>query len=289
MKKKRITKPYNVDENDSRYYDSVNNGLPKTLKEKILSKHYLYSVIAQFFIGLAIAKKINYKFNCKKTFITAFLISIPMSFMWGAYMAYSDPTYKGWFSMSFNSIGSIGYWSIEDCLFYPGAFVMFYFLYRWVQSWKLIDFKHSVFFKWVFFLSFLNLICFMLFFSHSCGVSLTLMFSVPGLAIMVCRWSKINFKTFIIYFIIMVVLEVVWDVSAVSFLRFWKGWAAGWRYLSFDANGVVHHSNVFMSYPKWWLFESPMEITPYYAISGAPYAYLLIDILDQIFYGKKQI
>jgi hypothetical protein len=204
-------------------------------------------------------------------------------------MAYYDPDYKGWYCLRKNSFGTFMYWTYEDIFFYFGAFFMFYMIYRLnqylIKKYKIKDFKCHEDVKVIFFTVLINICAFMLFFSHACGVTLTLMFALPACAMMIFLWNHINSKILLLFTFEMIFIEMSWDLTFVSFIRKIASWASGWRYMSKDALGAIYHSNVF--HPGWWLFECPLEITPYYAVSGAPYAFLLILLLDRKFYPKK--
>jgi hypothetical protein len=104
---------------------------------------------------------------------------------------------------------------------------------------------------------------------HFAGVSIFLFFYVWD------RWDTLHYLKILLF---IMAFATIWDWAAVSWIAKIPGmsWASGWMYLTFDSSGVAHHSSVFLSYEKYrwaWIFNNPIEITPWFGIAGGMFIY----------------
>jgi hypothetical protein len=295
--KNRVKPPKKLEvDNNPQYYDYWKDGKPKGFWQKLLCRRYLIECLGQFFAAFFIIGILGYKkkdFSFKrffkpKTFWFWLFPSMCMSLTWGAYMRLADPNMPGWISGEWNSFGTLfNLWPYEDLVFYPGAYVLFYTILRWfnlrTRSWS--DFKGPTAKATIIYLA-VFCICFMGYFGHACGVSLTIMFLLPGLGMFLYVIRRVHAKRFWVYLFLMVLLEVIWDVIDVSVARWIKGFLASWRYLAHNELGERVHSIVFMAYDWAWIGESPIEITPYYAITSVYILFFGVILTDNIFYKK---
>lgn len=278
--------PYNIDPDDPKFHSQTKDGKPDKLWKKIIALNYLWANLAVWAVAIwLIVKKLRGRFY-PKTLFYMFFLSMPIAFMWGHYMHYLDPEYKAWNALPFQTVGSISLWSIEDILFYTGCTVLYYCIFRLFQAhfghWR--DFRHGSDVKAIFWCTIAFGVAFFGFFGEECGRSLSLLYAVPAMIMMFYVWKETNSKLFITFFLIMLAFEMVWDYAMVSWIHSIPGWswASGWFYISFGPDGTAHHSHVFMKYPFGWIFENPIEITPWYGMVGAFYPYMLILTIDKL-------
>jgi len=140
--------------------------------------------------------------------------------------------------------------------------------------------------------AYVALTLFFLVFSALAGRTIALMFAVPGMILFFYARDNIDLRKFLLFQVIVVGFEVVWDIFAVSLIQFIPGmsWAAQWIYITFDANGAYTHSNIFLDYKthRWaWLLRNPVEITPWFGIVGGLLNYTMFAAGDKLFYGKS--
>ena len=123
----------------------------------------------------------------------------------------------------------------------------------------------------------------MLSFGGICGKLETLMYAVPSMVLMIYAWHKINCRHMLLFIGTMVFFEILWDCFAVSWIYHYKSWAPGWIYITWDQNGIAHFSSVFLDPAKhrWaWIFNNPVDITPWYGITGSSFIYMAINSVD---------
>jgi hypothetical protein len=70
--------------------------------------------------------------------------------------------------------------------------------------------------------------------------------------------------------------EMLGDRAMVSWIHYIPGfaWASDWFYISFGPDGAPHQSHVFMKYLFGWIYENPVEITPWYGVADGIYPYI---------------
>lgn len=100
-------------------------------------------------------------------------------------------------------------------------------------------------------------------------------------------WKNWNIKHYLKLFAFVVTFATLWDWIAVSWITYIPGfsWASQWIYVSFDQLGNAHHSNLFLNYNKYpwaWIFNNPIEITPWFGIAGAMFIYSLQSTIEKI-------
>jgi hypothetical protein len=280
-----MTPPYNIDPDDPKFHSQTRDGEPDKPWKKLIAHNYLWTNLAVWAVAIwMIVKKLRGNFY-PVTFFYYFLLSMPIAFMWGYYMHYLDPAYKAWNALPFQTVGKVGPWSIEDILFYTGCAFLYYCVFRLAQMrfgrWS--DFRFGNHLKALFWCLVASGVAFFGFFGEACGRSLSVMYMAPGMIMMVYVWKEVNSKVFLAFFAVMLAFEIIWDYAMVSWIHYIPGWswASGWFYISFGPDGTPYHSHVFMKYPFGWLWENPVEITPWYGVAGGLYPYMLILTIDK--------
>jgi hypothetical protein len=270
------------------------DGIPP--KNKLtLGKNYVITNIIVVIVSIAVMiyAVVNKTFKKRWNWRTFFIVTpvcIISGFVSGIMLIHYDPKFPGWLMLPWNTLGNIGPISIDDFIFFIFVTFLFYFFYRFFQNKKVTDFKNHNAIKAIFYFFMVVLSILALSFGAMCSKSLTLFYTLPALFLMAILWKKINIKQFLIFFIIMVIFEVFWDVTAVSLVYYIKSYAPGWIYITF-VDGKPLHSSVFLSYEKYpwaWILYNPIEMTPYYGMAGAFFVYVFILGVDQLTVNKNE-
>ena len=209
--------------------------------------------------------------------------------VWNIFIAKIDTSYPAWLYRPKGILGFEWMLTVEDWIFCPVIASLFYGVYRLLEP-RVTDLKKGRS-GWLLtsFMLFLMICLFFLVFGSMCGRSLAVLYGIPILVLWVMCWKWMNLRLFGVCMLFALLFEAFWDYGAVSGLPAVSGysWASGWIYLSFDAWGKAYHSSVFLSYEKYpwaWIFNNPIEITPWYGMLSA-LPFLTIVFLDSR--GKK--
>lgn len=276
---------------DERLYDHTKDGPPRTRVQKVIALNYLISSALVLLVGLIGAMKMPRRIFNWRTFWLVFISSNAIALTWGAFLLNKDPSFPSWLLLPWGTVGNLWVWPIEDVIFYAGCTIAFYFVFRWFHfkfSWH--DFRFSNFFKLGFLFVMVWSAVFMVFFGEAAGRSIALLYACPVVLLMFYVWPEINSKQLIVFVLVLTAFELIWDWFCASWIHGIPGmsWASGWVYLSFDAAGNPHQSNVFIDYarhPWGWIFQNPIELTPWYGFAGASYLYMVVKSLDKFTSG----
>lgn len=268
---------------------NLKNGKPKTIPQKILALGYPIIVLIML-IGTVITLIKNKHKMRWNVFIPHMIIGSVCGWMWGIYMEKFDPEYPAWLFHPWAIIGPEWFITLEDWLFYPVCGAMFYVIYRLL---KYDPSKTKEWTKWAFQIFHIAITLFFIYFTAPCGKSIAFQFAVVPIFLFFYTWNKWDTSHYIKLLIFVVVFAAVWDWAAVSWIHYIPGfaWASQWVYVSFDAMGNPHHSSVFLSYTncRWaWIFDNPIEITPWFGIAGAMFTYSLALSLDKFVENIKR-
>lgn len=265
------------------------DGFPTTFFDQVIAHNFIITdilvIIASVIMILYLKKEWNWKIFC--------VVCIPCiisGFIWGKEMLYADPNFPAWMILPTGSVGEIWLWSVEDCIFNVATTFLFYGVFRLVHIKKVNDFKCKFYIKFTYMLFLFFSSLFMIKYGAYCGKSLTYLYAIPSIFLMIYVWDKINSKLMSLFLFVMILFEVLWDWFAVSWLYYFKSWAPGWIYLSYNDNNILYCSNVFLdpvSYPWAWIFNNPIEITPWYGIVGATFVYMAILAADKILKNRE--
>jgi hypothetical protein len=234
----------------------------KELKDKRYS--VILFLMALVTIGGLI--KLRNKFQ-GKVFIVYMSIGSLFGYTWQFFITYMDPKFCGWWYEPHKIWGSIGLISYEDIAFYPICGAFFYFIRLTIPNINTVKNYLLNFFS-IIILSIIGITSLLVF--NLGGISSTLWFLIPGLFMIVYTMKELNFFRFIFTGIFIVVLASVWDL-----------WIKDWIYITADLN----HSKLWLDYAshKWaWIKGSPIEITPWFSISGWVFIYPLAQTCEKI-------
>jgi hypothetical protein len=179
-----------------------------------------------------------------------------------------DPQCAGWWYEPHKIWGSVGLVAYEDIVFYPICGALFY-LVRLVipmTKSKIDPYLKITTLITLCLLGILSLIIF-----NTGGKSSTYWFLIPGLGMFIYSYKEINIGRFLFTGLFIIVLASVWDL-----------WIKDWFYITAD----LLHSNLWLDYKthKWaWIGRSPVEITPWFSISGWVFIYPLAQVCEKKF------
>jgi hypothetical protein len=266
---------------------ALKDGEPDTFLKKFIGLGYPAIVAILTFITtyLLFSKKSKMNF---KVFFPHMIIGSLCGWFWGIYMEKYDPLFPGWLFHPWAVIGPEWILTLEDWLFYPVCGAFFYTLFRLLENKK----QSSEWSKWLFQTFHIAVTMFFLYFTSIAGKSIAIQFALVSIPLFFYAWDKWDTKHYLKLFLFIAIFATIWDWAAVSWITYIPGfsWASQWIYLTFDSNGGAHHSSVFLSYNsnKWaWIFNNPIEITPWFGIAGAMFTYSLAMALDKFIELKK--
>lgn len=127
---------------DLQYYTKDN--LPVTLIENIIAHNFLLIDIILIIACLILIAKLSKQQWNWKVFAIVCIPSILSGFIIGAINYYIDNQIPGWIVLPWNTLGIIGYWYIEDWLFYCFTTIFFYGLYRYYHKSLRNDFRYKI-------------------------------------------------------------------------------------------------------------------------------------------------
>lgn len=287
----------NIDSNKERYdklkesgsIDStLKDGKPSSFIQKIVALGYpiIILILSAITIPLLISKRSKMKF---KVFLPHMIIGSICGWSWGIFLEKYDPLFPGWLFHPWSIVGPEWILTIEDWLFYPVCGAFFYLLFNLLKN-RQTSPEWS---KWVFQIFHISITLFFIYFTSVAGRSIALQFALISIPLFFYTWDQWDTLHYLKLFLFIVLFAAIWDWAAVSWIADIPGfsWASQWIYLTFDSNGIPHHSSVFLSYEnhKWaWIFRNPIEITPWFGIAGAMFTYSLNLALNK-FVGSHEI
>lgn len=276
---------------DLHYY--IKDALPVTLIEKIIAHNFLLTDLILIIMSTILLVNLSKEQWKWKSFFIVCIPSILSGFIIGTINFNVDKQFPGWIVLPWNTIGIFGYWYIEDWLFYLFTTIFFYGLYRYLHRHNSSsDFKNAELVKRIYFYALLLASIFIFCFTGICGKLETVFYAVPALFFMKFSWKYINIRKMLSFIVPLILFETLWDWAAVSWIYNYKSWAPGWIYLTYDINNIAICSKVFLDPIKYswaWIFNNPIEITPWYGISGITFLYTAITTVDMmVTNGNKQ-
>lgn len=259
----------------------------------LLSHGYHVVLVVFTAVSAFVAAKLGKQWRWK-VFIPYMILLCGAGWLWEALVLRADPHFPAWLFRPESIVGIDIVMTLEDWLFYPVCAMLFYAFYRLVEQ-RTPDFTNARARAVVLWGGFaFCALCTIFFgvFGALCGRSLALFFGIPALVLWLYARTSINARLFLYFFLFVVAVEVVWDWTTVAWIHQIPGlaWAVQWSYVTFDAAGEPTHSSVFLSYTKYpwaWLFENPIEITPWFGIVGAYINFIAIAALDRRLLGRR--
>lgn len=286
----------NIDSNKERYKEledegaldsTLKDGKPNSPLQKLLALSYPIIIVIITFITTYLFFSNRSKFKVK-VFIPHMLIGTVCGWFWGIYMEKYDPVFPGWLFHPWAITGAEWILTLEDWIFYPICGAFFYCLFR---LWKNTNLSPE-WTKWAFQIFHISITLFFIYFTGIAGKSIALQYAVISIPLFFYAWDRWDTKHYLKLFSFIAIFAAIWDWAAVSWVAKIPGlaWASQWVYVTFDKGGTAHHSSVFLSYAtnKWaWIFNNPIEITPWFGIAGAMFTYSLVLALDKFIDSKK--
>ena len=284
---------------DGKLASNLKNGEPKATAQKILALGYPIIVLIAL-VGTIIAIVKNREKMRWDVFIPHMIIGSLCGWCWGIYMEKFDPNYPAWLFHPWAIVGPEWLMTIEDWFFYPVFGSLFYVIYRILKYdpkpfIKIVGKSIPTMpLKWAIQIAHIGITLFFIYFSEEAGRSIAFQFALPGIVLFFYTWDRWDIKHYSKVFLFITILATVWDWVAVSWIAYIPGfsWASQWVYVSFDVNGIAHHSSVFLSYAdhRWaWIFNNPIEITPWFGIAGAMFTYSLALAIEKFIDESKKI
>jgi hypothetical protein len=278
--------------NNGALYSHLKDGIPATLTDQIVA--FAYPVIALFLVilNIVLLLRIPKAKRRMKTFVVTVGTGSILGWIWGAWMLKVDPVFPGWLNPPWSVTGLEFIMTLEDWIFYPACTALFYMFYRMVtikgKTWTAPKLH------WTIITVYIALTIWFILFSRLAGQTEAVMFAVPGIILYIFARNTIDVKRYLIFQAFVIVFEVIWDLFAVSLVHYFPhhAWASQWIYLTLDANGGFHQSNIFLDrsqHPWAWLFMNPIEITPWFAIVGGLLDYCMFAAADKIFYHEPPL
>ena len=273
-------------EDSGNLYSVEKQGKPKGA-QLVLSFGYLISLTLLTILTatLAFLPKAQKNFNWKvfSVFFTACVLS---GYVFGGILEHADPNFPGWmfFSWATTFHAHSVLFVLEDWLFYPLCASLFYFMYCLFKAEKptLISPLCGTILATIHGAAFL----FFALCGALAGKLLAFMYAGPAIVMMIYCAREWDLVVYLKIGIVMIGLGFVWDMVGVNLLHHYWAWCQWWAYITFDATGNPHHSKVFLDYTthRWaWLWGSPIEITPWMAVSSWPFVYFGIRTLEKVF------
>jgi hypothetical protein len=286
----------NLDSNKERYEklneegaldSTLKDGKPSGFLQKVLALGYPIIVFILTVITFCLFSSNRSKFKFK-IFFPHMIIGSICGWSWGIFMEKYDPLFPGWLFHPWAVTGPEWLLTLEDWIFYPVCGAFFYILFR---LWK--NTNHSPeWTKWVFQIFHITVTLFFIYFTGIAGKSIALQFAVISIPLFFYAWDRWDTGHYLKLFSFITIFAAIWDWAAVTWITKIPGlsWASQWIYITFDKCGIAHHSSVFLSYNNnsWaWIFNNPIEITPWFGIAGAMFTYSLVMALDKFIDSKK--
>lgn len=287
----------NLDSNKERYdklkdsgdLDStLKDGPPKNSLQKIIGLGYpiivlILTIVTSFFLIFK-RSKMNFK-----VFLPHMIIGSLCGWFWGIYMEKYDALFPGWLFHPWSVVGPEWVLTLEDWLFYPVCGAFFYVIFALIKN-KESSPEWS---KWIFQIFHISVTLFFIYFTGIAGKSIAFQFALVSIPLFFYAWDRWDTVHYLKLFAFIVLFATLWDWAAVTWITKIPGlsWASQWIYLTFDSSGGPHHSSVFLSYTehRWaWIFNNPIEITPWFGTAGAMFTYSLNMALNKFIGLKKE-
>lgn len=237
--------------------------------------YYAYTLGALAALTFWLASKIKIEW---KIFIPHMLIGSICGWMWGIYLLTFDKNIGAWCFHPGTILGPVWLQTLEDWLFYPLCGAFFYCVFVIAKRFDIVlnsEFKYKISI-----LTF-NIFCtlFFLYFGAITGKSIACAFAVPAIVILIWQWDNWNALHYLIVNAFVTVFASLWDIIVVNFVN-----AQHWYYVTFSYDGIASHSNVFIPWSKsWaWIFQNPIEITPWFGIAGGMFTYSLVLLINNL-------
>jgi hypothetical protein len=267
---------------------TLKSGVPSTVLQKIIAIGYPIIVVIITFVTSYLIFSKRSKMNFK-VFVPHMLIGSLCGWFWGIFLEKYDPLFPGWLFHPWAVVGTEWILTLEDWLFYPVCGAFFYTLFRLLNN----RFHSSEKSKWTFQIFHISITLFFLYFTGIAGRTIALQFAVVSILLFFYAWDQWDTKHYLKLFLFITLFAALWDWAAVSWVAKIPGlsWASQWVYVTFDSSGLPHHSSVFLSYVdnRWaWIFNNPIEITPWFGIAGAMFTYSLVMALDKFITGNTK-
>jgi hypothetical protein len=272
---------WNKLKSEGKLYSALKDGEPSSIGKKIIGMSYTIIVIVLAIITgiLSYVKKKDMKWNI---FIPHIIMGTIVGCMWGVYITQYDNLYSGWLFHPWSIIG-LDFWQpLEDWLFYPTCGAFFYIVYRLTYN-KFKPNNNNVLKITVQFIN-VGFTLFFLYFGAIAGKTIACTFAIPGIIIIFWQWEAWNVKHYLFMLLFIVFFASIWDWMAVSWLSAIPGmaWAQEWAYRSFDKFGNTYHSRVFLDNSWAWIWNNPIEITPWFGIAGTMYTYSSVLLFEKL-------
>ncbi|MBN1981033.1 MAG: hypothetical protein JW795_05855 [Chitinivibrionales bacterium] len=271
-------------------YSLLKDGLPQTTGQKVVAFGYPITIfILSVIVCTWMVLRGRESFFHWKVFWPYLAIATFSGWMWGLFILKKDDQFPGWLFYPWTTVGVefLGM-TIEDWLFYPICATFIYQVYRWLRKDQC---RSPVMLKLGVVIIHVLLIEFFLYFGALCGKTLALQQAIFGLVFVSYIWTSWRVKHFIKFELFTCLFSGVWDYASVSLLAKIPGWSwcSHWSYVSFDSAGKPYHSSIFLSYadhPWAWVFNNPIEISPWLGITSTLFIYFLIASLDKLLYKE---
>lgn len=277
---------------DGTLFCYLKDGVPQGLFQTLLGYAYPIMISLITVITIYLSWKLPKDQRKLKSLFVGVGFGTIAGWVWGYLMLHWDSYFPGWIFPPWAVTGIEFIMPIEDLLFYPFCTLLFYIIFRKINvtddSWNKPWIIKSIIALYVI------IIAFYLLFTSICGRAVALMFAIPGLLFFIYSKDRLNVKKYLVFQVILIAINTIWDWWAVSWLHYIPGmaWASQWAYISFDKAGDFTHSKIFLDYGanSWaWIFNNPIEGTPWMGISGGLLNYSVFSACDKFFYREANL
>lgn len=260
---------------EGKLYKSLSDGIPRGM-DRLIAWGYPLALV-----GIFIANTFLLIFKRPKLLpllVTTVLGSI-VGIGWGIWMNYWDANQVAWIFHPWGYSGVFWILALEDWLFYPLCGIFFCLIMEAVPDRKREDHKTLLGIIVV-----AALLCLFFGLLSPAGFMTTMCFGIPG-TVMLWYLGFFDSRHFAICFTLFVAFACGWDYLAVTWIReHYAAWAEQWAYVLFSADGVHSQSKVFLDFKEhsWaWIGFSPIEITPWFSISGTLFIYPMYKLIKE--------
>ena len=267
-------------------YSYLKDGVPESFISQIIGYSYPIILFIIIILTFALYSKLPEEKKHFKSMIASVGTATLLGWIWGAWLFHANPTYLGWFFPPWAVTNIEFILTLEDWVFYPACTALFYTIYRHIELDDNTSNRTLVIN--IIIVIYIFTILFYLLFTALCGRSIAVLFAIPGLLLFIYARDVLNVRKFIYFLVIVVSMNCVWDWAAVSWVHSIDGyaWASQWIYVSFNKTGEHIQSTIYLDYVEhaWaWIFNNPIEITPWLGLSGAILDFSLFAAADKFF------
>ncbi len=255
-------------------------GEPKGVFQNILAKMYPIILIILTIIVTYLIKPLKSKINLR--FVIYILVGAFFGWSWNWFTVIFDPSMPGWAYHPWAIIGiKYGKMVLEDFIFYILCGALFYLVRYYTPN--IGTSKESS--KYIVLSCQIALTLFASYIFNVGGQSISLWFTIPGILMLWLTRDSWNLPRFFIVGMFVVLMGSNWDTIATTIIPSIPGyaWASEWFYISFDTQGIAHHSTLWLSYAdhRWaWVGNVPIEIMYWFNISGWWFIYGLAQVCE---------